>query len=84
MEPLIVNMPHNSYGRQLYSPAWVKPKDFNKSDPGDDLASLFLELTGKKNFDNATLSIIQKMGVEISVQLPSGTCIPWQEFVLSK
>tara|TARA_R100000315_G_C5207178_1_gene122593 strand:+ start:140 stop:394 length:255 start_codon:yes stop_codon:yes gene_type:complete len=84
MEPLIVNMPHNSYGRQLYSPAWVKPKDFNKSDSGDDIASLFLELTGKKNFDNATLSIIQKMGVEISVQLPSGTCIPWQEFVLSK
>jgi|TARA_R110000823_G_C15856385_1_gene492734 hypothetical protein len=84
MEPLIVNMPHNSYGRQLYSPAWVKPKDFNKSDSGDDVASLFLELTGKKNFDNATLSIIQKMGVEISVQLPSGTCIPWQEFVLSK
>ena len=82
MEPLIVNMPHNSYGRQLYSPAWVKPKDFNKSDSGDDIASLFLELTGKKNFDNATLSIIQKMGVEISVQLPSGTCIPWQEFVL--
>ena len=84
MEPLIVNMPHNSYGRQLYSPAWVKPKDFNKSDSGDDVASLFLELTGKKNFDNATLSIIQKMGVEISVQLPSGTCIPWHEFVLSK
>ena len=84
MKSLIVNMPHNSYGRQLYSPAWVKPKDFNKSDSGDDVASLFLELTGKKNFDNATLSIIQKMGVEISVQLPSGTCIPWQEFVLSK
>ena len=84
MKSLIVNMPHNSYGRQLYSPAWVKPKNFNKSVPDDDLASLFLELTGKKNFDNATLSTIGKMGIEISVQLPSGFRVPWQEFILSK
>lgn len=84
MKSLIVNMPHNSYGRQLYSPAWVKPKDFNKSDPGDDLASLFLKLTGLKNFDNATLSTISKIGIDIQVQLPSGFRIPWQEFILSK
>ena len=72
---LYVQMPRNSYGRELYKPVG---RTHNRA------ADTLLKLMKKETFWSDELSAIEaNLNVEVRVEFPSGESISWVDFKYS-